>query len=207
MDFTVLVSFMVASIALAIMPGPDNIYVLTESITKGKRNGILTSVGLCLGVLIHTLAAASGISLIVQSSTLLFSVIKYLGAAYLLYLACQAYHEKPMDVNTATSKSDNLETNLQLISTGFFMNVLNPKVTLFFIAFLPQFVVADGWQVSIQLILLGVLFMIASLLVFSSIAYLAGGLTRYLNEPRFWVYCKCLKMTVLIGLGIALLMD
>ncbi len=205
MELTLLMSFMLASATLAIMPGPDNIYVLTESITKGKRNGVLISVGLCSGVLIHTLAAATGLSLVIQSSDVVFSIIKYLGAAYLLYLAYQAYFDQPIAVDTSDQTPISVLSNFHLIKTGFVMNVLNPKVTLFFVAFLPQFITTDGWSVAIQLILLGVVFMIISLLIFSGVALLAGSLTSYLRSPRFWIYTKWIKIVVLVGLTLMLL--
>lgn len=140
MEIELVLSFLSASLILSIMPGPDNIFVLTESVTKGHQNGIAISIGLSLGVMIHTLAAALGLSLIIQQSALVFSVIKYLGAAYLLYLAITALRYK-----SKSNKDEQIQENetmswMQLIRKGFLMNVLNPKVSLFFIAFLPQFV-------------------------------------------------------------------
>ncbi len=138
MEIGLILSFLGASVVLSLMPGPDNIFVLTESLTKGQRNGIAISFGLGLGVLIHTLAAATGLSIIVQKSAIAFSVIKYLGAIYLLYLAFRAFKEKKAELNFKSENNEKPKTLPYLVKKGFLMNVLNPKVSLFFIAFLPQ---------------------------------------------------------------------
>lgn len=182
------------------MPGPDNIMVLTESITKGKRHGIALSVGLSSGVLIHTLAATTGLSLILQSSALAFQVVKYLGAAYLFYLAYQSWQEQPINTNL----EKRIEADYQfwkLMRKGFLMNVLNPKVSLFFVAFLPVFVSTKGFSPTLQMLILGLLFMIISLLVFSFIASLSGRLSPYLNQAKFWEITKWGKTLVLSGLA------
>jgi len=99
MELGLILSFLGASIILSLMPGPDNIFVLTESLTKGHRNGIAISLGLGFGVLVHTIAAATGLSIIIQKSAIAFCIIKYLGALYLFYLAYQAYKEKKLTLN------------------------------------------------------------------------------------------------------------
>ncbi len=206
MEIGLILSFLGASVLLALMPGPDNIFVLTESITKGQRNGIAISLGLSLGVLVHTTAAATGLSIIIQKSDIAFSVIKYLGAAYLFYLAYQAIREETpvLDVENFSIKKESL---LFLIRKGFLMNVLNPKVALFFIAFLPQFITAGGFNVMLQMLILGFIFMIQSFAVFSAIAALSGRLTKYLNSPNFWKIGKWVKAVVLLALGILLLLS
>lgn len=186
------------------MPGPDNLFVLTESITKGQKNGILISIGLCTGVLVHTLAAATGLSIIFQQSAIAFSLIKYFGAAYLLYLAYLAYGEKPMTVNVDGEIAKEPINVFALIRKGFFMNVLNPKVSLFFIAFLPQFVSNNGYHITIQMIVLGLIFMGQAIIIFGLISMLSGKLTSYVNSPRFWNITKWTKVSVLAILGIAL---
>ncbi len=206
MSITLTLSFLLASVLLSLMPGPDNIYVLTESITRGARTGIAISVGLCTGVLIHTLAAATGLSLIVQQSEMAYSILMYAGATYLLYLAYGATQEQPMEVSMGTLSDEEQKPTVSLIRQGFFMNVLNPKVSLFFIAFLPQFVSTDAsLSITLQMIVLGVIFMLQALLIFSGIALLAGQLSSYLNSPRFWSVTKWGKVIVLLILGISLL--
>lgn len=204
MELGLLLSFIGASIILTLMPGPDNLFVLTESLTKGQKNGISISMGLSLGVLIHTLAAATGLSIIIQKSAFIFSIIKYLGAAYLFYLAFMSFKEKKTDVNLE-SNNDIAETKiLPLIKKGFLMNVLNPKVSLFFIAFLPQFISKDGYNVTLQMVILGLLFMVQAFLIFSLIAILSSKLTKYINNPKFWIITKWSKISVLLILGLVL---
>jgi len=202
MELNLVLSFLTASFLLALMPGPDNIFVLTESITKGKRNGIAISIGLCSGVIIHTLAAATGLSLIIQNSAIAFQIIKYLGAAYLLYLAFLTLKEKKSEIIFNKEKSD--FNFWKLVRQGFLMNVLNPKVSLFFIAFLPQFISTDGLNVTIQMMVLGVVFMMISLFTFVMISILSGQLSSFLNNDKFWKYTKYGKAIVLGVLGIAL---
>ncbi|BDS12422.1 LysE family translocator [Aureispira anguillae] len=204
MELELLISFLGASIILSLMPGPDNLFVLTESLTKGQKNGIAISIGLSLGVLVHTLAAATGVSIIIQQSALAFSVLKYLGAAYLFYLAFMAIREKPLTLDLKNDAVTVQRPTIALIKKGFFMNVLNPKVSLFFIAFLPQFVSHTGFAVTLQMIILGLLFMVQALVVFSLIAMLSSQLTSYVNSPKFWGITKWSKITVLSLLGLTL---
>jgi len=201
METQLLLSFIGASILLALMPGPDNILVLTESISKGKKNGILLSVGLSLGVLIHTTAAATGISLIIQTSEIAFSIIKYLGAIYLLYLCYQTIKEEA----ECKSANNKIVSSKGIVKKGFLMNILNPKVSLFFIALLPQFVSKDGINITLQMMILGIIFMTISLTLFSLIAQLSGNLSKYLHNPRFWNITKWGKAIVLAALAIVLI--
>lgn len=204
MDLQLTFSFFIAAALLAFMPGPDNIFVLTESITKGQRNGIALSCGLSSGVMVHTLAVATGVSLILQSSALAFQIVKYLGAAYLFYLAVMTLKEKPKTI-TYEKGSKEVFDFWKLFRQGFLMNVLNPKVSLFFIALLPQFVTKDGFNVSVQLVILGAIFMVTALVIFSLIAILSGRLSPYLNNERFWKWTKYGKAGVLGVLGSLLL--
>lgn len=203
MAFGLVLSFLGASIILSLMPGPDNIFVLTESITKGYKNGIAISIGLSLGVLIHTIAAATGLSIIIQQSEIAFSLIKYFGAIYLFSLAYQATKDKNPVLHFDLASNKNPYFPL-LIKKGFLMNVLNPKVTLFFIAFLPQFITKTGIDITIQMIILGFIFMLQALLIFSTIALLSGKLTKYVNNPKFWHITKWTKISVLSILGLIL---
>ncbi len=204
MEIELIISFIGTSVLLSFMPGPDNIFVLTQSITNGQKTGIAISIGLSLGVLIHTLGAALGLSIIIQKSALAFSVIKYLGAAYMFYLAYLAIKEKKPSLIIQTSKTKNKNNVIPLIRKGFLMNVLNPKVALFFIAFLPQFVTPHGINITIQMIIFGLIFMVQALLVFSLISILSGKLNRYINNPKFWNTTKWSKTIVLSILGLTL---
>jgi threonine/homoserine/homoserine lactone efflux protein len=205
MEFGLILSFILASVLLSLMPGPDNIFVLTESITKGSRNGVATSVGLCLGVLVHTTAAATGLSIIIQKSAIAFSIIKYLGAAYLFYLAIMALKEKKNILHIDHHLHNKQKTPLfPMIRKGFLMNVLNPKVSLFFIAFLPQFITPDGLNITLQMVILGLIFLLQAFIVFSLISILSGRVANYLHQPKFWKITKWSKFVVLSLLGLSL---
>lgn len=204
MQMELILSFMGATVLLALMPGPDNIFVLTESLTRGYRNGIAITLGLSTGVMIHTLAAATGLSIILQQSAMAFTIVKYLGAAYLFYLALKAVKEKPMLVDPAGQTVKVGKKFSQLYRKGFLMNVLNPKVSLFFIAFLPQFISPGGFNITIQMIILGFIFMLFTIVVFGSIAILSGRLAKYLNSSKFWNITKWSKVAVLTILGVSL---
>ena len=203
MDIELLISFLLASITLSLMPGPDNVFVLTESITKGKRNGIIISAGLASGIIIHTVVIATGLSVLIQQSPSIFNGIKIFGAIYLLYLAYLTYKEETSTVSIANQNNAIVEKEKwsTLYKKGFIMNVLNPKVTLFFIAFLPQFVSKNRLPFSVQIFFLGIIFMLQAFLVFSIIAIIAEKLRQYLNSSVFWKKVKWVKMTILILLA------
>lgn len=204
MEINLILSFIGASVLLSLMPGPDNIFVLTESITKGQKNGITISIGLVCGIMVHTLAAATGLSIIIQKSALAFQIVKYMGSAYLLFLAYKAIKEKKIECDF-NNTIDNSDYNFKkLLRKGFFMNVLNPKVALFFIAFLPQFISKTGFNITLQMIILGFLFMVQALIIFSLIAILSGKLSVYLKKPKFWKITKWTKVGVLSILGLTL---
>lgn len=204
MDLNLVIAFIGASVLLTIMPGPDNIFVLTESLTKGHKRGIALSFGLSTGVLVHTIAAATGISIVLQQSAIAFQVVKYLGVAYLFYLAYKSYKEKKDPIELLNgSKEFSIG---QSIRKGFLMNVLNPKVSLFFIAFLPQFISKEGFSASSQMIVMGTLFMLQAFIIFSLVALLSGQFSSYLNNDKFWKYTKIGKVSVLGLLGISLLL-
>jgi threonine/homoserine/homoserine lactone efflux protein len=206
MELELLLSFIGISALLALMPGPDNIFVLLESLKNGRKTGILISLGLGLGVLIHTFIAATGLTIVIQKSDFLFELIKYAGAGYLLYLAYLEFREKiqPIDtLDTAIGK----ENRSKLIRKGFFMNILNPKVSLFFIAFFPQFVSVDGFHVSIQMVILGVIFMLLSFTIFSTIAILAHQLSTYLQSVLFLKITKVVKVVTFCVLALLLILS
>ena len=195
--------FVVASFLLCLAPGPDNIYVLTQGITKGKKAAIVTTLGLCSGLIVHTTAAALGISVIFETSEIAFNIVKYLGAAYLLYIAYQAYkyRNEPLNLDATSCKKE----MKNLYMKGFVMNILNPKVSIFFLAFLPQFVNINASNVPMQMITLGVIFIIMTIIVFSSIGVAGNVLSsKLLGKPNIVKYMNVLTSFVLVGLGIKL---
>lgn len=202
-ELTNLFMFIGASFLLCLAPGPDNIYVLTQGMTKSKKAAIVTTLGLASGLIIHTSAAAFGISVIFQTSEIAFNIVKYAGAAYLLYIAYQAfkYRNEPLDLSVQNSSS-HLK---KLYVKGFIMNILNPKVSIFFLAFLPQFVNPSLGSVPMQMIMLGGVFMALTIVVFSSIG-VAGNMlsSKLLEKPSIVKYMNILTSFVLVGLGIKL---
>ena len=199
-----LISFMLATLALAVSPGPDNIFVLTQSIVNGKKFGLATVYGLMTGCIIHTTLIAFGVSEIIKRNENLFFTIKLFGAGYLLYLAFMVYKSNA-DIVFST---DNVQqkTSLQLFKTGFWMNVLNPKVTIFFLAFFPQFLFSDEFSTVIQFYVLGGLFILVSFIVFGGIALLAGSVSKFIKEnKKAGVFLKWLQIVVFVGIALLIL--
>lgn len=202
MNLDLVISFFIASVALTLMPGPDNIFVLTESISGGKKKGGSLALGLSSGIFVHTAFAATGVSLLIQSSSLAFDIIKYFGAGYLIYIAYKSAIEKKVSSKDATTLPNRF---FKQFKTGFLMNVLNPKVTLFFVAFLPSFITKEGINVTLQMFVLGSMFMLQAFVLFSMIALLSGSLASYLASDKFWIITKWLKVIVLFVLALFLL--
>ena len=175
MEDSNLIMFTISAILLSLAPGPDNIYVLSLGISKNKKAAIITTLGLCTGLIIHTCAAAFGISVIFQTSQLAFDIVKYLGAIYLLYIAYQIF--KHRNDLISLENSFNKTEYKKLYFKGFIMNILNPKVSIFFLAFLPQFVDIKSGNISMQMIFLGVVFIIIAFIVFSLIG-ISGSLLK-----------------------------
>ncbi|MFJ7666984.1 LysE family translocator [Lysinibacillus sp. NPDC097195] len=171
MEISTLLTFLGAAIILTLMPGPDNLFVLAQSITQDKKAGIATSLGLCTGLLVHIGAAVLGISAIVYQSTVIFSIVKFAGAAYLLYLAWQSFRAKD---DPFTLEQQNRQSFMLLYRKGILMNILNPKVSLFFLALLPQFVNPLQGQVALQMLILGMVFLVQALILFSLFSIFAG---------------------------------
>ena len=172
------IAFVLASVILSLVPGPDNIYVMTNSALKGWRVGFYTTLGLCTGLIGHTFLVAIGVSVIFQTSALAFNGLKIVGACYLIYLGWLSLQSK--ELNISGTGKDN--SNRSYYITGVIMNLTNPKVALFFLVFLPQFVNISKGSVTIQVVLLGLLFILSALCVFSSIAFLGSYLEGYLKK-------------------------
>ena len=172
------IAFVLASVILSLVPGPDNIYVMTNSALKGWRVGFYTTLGLCTGLIGHTFLVAIGVSVIFQTSALAFNGLKIVGACYLIYLGWLSLQSK--ELNISGTGKDN--SNRSYYITGVIMNLTNPKVALFFLVFLPQFVNISNDSVTMQVILLGLLFILSALCVFSSIAFLGSFLEGYLKK-------------------------
>lgn len=199
-----LISFILATTTLAFSPGPDNIFVLTQGIVHGKKYGLATVAGLMTGCIIHTTLVAFGVSEVIKQNPKLFFTIKLFGAIYLLYIAYQVYKSDAK----ITFSTDNVEkkTLLQLYKTGFWMNVLNPKVTIFFLAFFPQFLFSESISTVIQFYVLGGLFTITSFIIFSTIAILAGTISSYIKQnAQIGVFLKWAQIVVFVAIAVLIL--
>ncbi|WP_439151733.1 LysE family translocator [Winogradskyella sp.] len=205
MNLEILISFALATSALAISPGPDNIYVLVQSITNGKSFGLATVCGLITGCIIHTTFLAFGVSAIIKANEHLFTGIKILGAIYLIYLAFKVY--KSDSIINLNDNSPQKKSLKGLFIQGFFMNVLNPKVTMFFLAFFPGFLFSDTMSTVIQFYILGGIFMLVSFIIFAAIALLAGQIKSYtLSHKNSGVIFKWLQIVVFVGIAIFILL-
>ncbi len=172
-------AFFLASTLLAIAPGPDNVFVLTQSALHGKASGLVVVFGLCTGLLVHTGAVAFGVAVLFQASALAFTLLKVIGAGYLLYLAWQIFRVSPEHIHMNNNPQRSLAT---LYRRGIIMNVTNPKVSIFFLAFLPQFADPGRGSISLQMVALGGIFIIATILVFGAVALIGGILGDWLNR-------------------------
>ena len=196
-----LFSFSLATAVLAISPGPDNIFVLTQSIVNGKKYGFATVFGLMTGCIIHTTLVAFGVSAIINNDKSLFFLLKVFGASYLLFLAYKVYQS---DAEIVFS-TENIQKKsiLQLFKTGFLMNVLNPKVTIFFLAFFPQFLFSKELSTVIQFYILGVIFILVSFIIFGSFAFLGGKISDFmLQNKQTGLILKWVQILVFVGIAL-----
>ena len=200
----ILISFILAVSILAISPGPDNIFILMQSVVHGKKYGLATIIGLMTGCIVHTTFVAVGISTIIKENNTIFLVIKILGAVYLLYLAYKVI-TGGSEISMNTEKIDK-KTPFQLFKIGFIMNVLNPKVTLFFLALFPGFLFSEILPISLQFYILGALFILVSFVVFSLIAILGGTISEKIKTSKnIGVWLQWLQVFVFIGIAVFIL--
>ena len=195
-----LIPFLTASAILTISPGPDIIYVMVQGMANGKKHGFVTALGLATGIIIHTSLVAFGVSAIIKNSETLFFIIKLFGAIYLLYLAWQVFKSDPEIAYSAEGIKD--KSLFSLFKQGFIMNVLNPKVTIFFLAFFPGFLWEPDGNTVIQFYILGAFFMLLTILIFGSVALLAGKISNYLKKHKHsGIVLKWLQIVVFIGIA------
>ena len=200
----ILISFIIAVSILAISPGPDNIFVLMQSVVHGKKYGLATITGLMTGCIVHTTFVAVGISAIIKENNTIFLVIKILGAVYLLYLAYKVI-TGGSEISMSTEKIDK-KTPFQLFKIGFIMNVLNPKVTLFFLALFPGFLFSEILPISLQFYTLGALFILVSFVIFSLIAILRGTISEKIKTSKnIGVWLQWMQVFVFIGIAVFIL--
>ena len=173
-------TFLFAAFMLNIAPGPDMLYVIGRSVGQGRKAGIVSSLGVFVGCWVHVLAAAFGIAALLRSSPLAFSVVRYAGAAYLIYLGIKMLAQKT-DLSSQQLKTERLGV---IFRQGAITNMLNPKVAIFFLAFLPQFVNARRGSVVLQILFLGLIFNVGGTLVNLAVAYAGGTLGELLRRNQ-----------------------
>ena len=192
--------FLIASALLTIAPGPDIVYVLTRGITQGRRAGFAAALGFATGVIFHTALAAFGIAALIRSSEFAFSIVRYAGAAYLIYLGIRTLMSGSAFQLGKDGSSIALWTVYQQSVIG---NVLNPKVTLFFLSFLPQFINLNAGRVELQMVLLGALFMGQTVLSFGAIAFFSGAIgDRLRTNPAIANRLNAFAGVIFIALGL-----
>ena len=207
-----MMAFFAAALLLSIAPGPDNIFVLTQSALFGVGAGIITTLGLVTGLCVHTTAVALGVAAIFQTSALAFTLLKVAGAGYLLWLAWLSFRAGASTAAVADGASSSTGSNfpgyMTLYRRGIVMNVTNPKVSLFFLAFLPQFCDPARGSVALQVLSLGGLFMLATIVVFWTVAALGGRLAVWFNRSkRGQIMMQRVAGCVFVGLASALLLS
>ncbi|MEM7087250.1 MAG: LysE family translocator [Bacteroidota bacterium] len=199
-----LISFSLATLALCISPGPDNIYVLTQSLVNGTKSGVATTAGLISGCIIHTTLLAFGVSAVITSSPEIFYGIKIIGAVYLFYLAYKVFRSSSEIAFTENAPKKNYG---QLFKTGVIMNLFNPKVMIFFLAFFPGFLWDTSEGTVGQFYILGIIFMVLSFMAFSGIALLAGSISNYLlRHKKVGLYLKWLQIIVFLAIAVFILL-
>ena len=201
-DNTVLLAFFTTSLILALSPGPDNLFVMAQSARTGRIAGLFVTLGLATGLIGHTVAVAFGLAAIIRVSTLAFTALKFSGAAYLLYLAWQAFRAE-----AATVKKEDVQafSRGNLYRRGIVMNITNPKVSLFFLAFLPQFADPRRGSMMLQFFQLGGIFIMATIFVFGLISFIAGGVgEKFSSSPLAQKIVNRIASAVFVGLALKL---
>ncbi len=199
------IAFFFTALLLGISPGPDIIFVLTQSALYGVRAGLVTTLGLCTGLCLQTLAVALGLAALLHTFPLAFNLLRYCGAAYLLWLAWLALRAKPDKVGINNKNASGSHT--QYYTRGVIMNVTNPKFTIFFLAFLPQFCNPGRGGMTLQICYFGLLFIIATLMVFSAAAWLGGSLAKWFNNsPSAQLWLNRGAAAVFISLALMLVL-
>ncbi|MED3398368.1 LysE family translocator [Bacillus wiedmannii] len=197
--------FIIMSICLIILPGPDTAMATKNTLVAGKVGGVKTVFGTCVALLIHTLAAVIGLSAIIVKSALLFSIFKYVGALYLIYIGIKALlavrNKEGFDTNDISLNNEDKHTSC--FRQGFLTNLLNPKVAVFFLTFLPQFL-NPNHNTFIQLLVMGLTYLVLTVIWFAFYIFLIDKISAFMKKPRTQRYIQGLTGIVLIGFGIKL---
>lgn len=195
--------FILTSLLIILSPGQDMVLVLSRSIARGTRAGVVTATGVATGLLGHTLLAALGLGAILQASEFAFSLMKYIGAAYLLYLGVKAFRAPPINLASSTKIHGNLRS---FFVQGAISNLSNPKIAIFYLAYLPQFVSADSQYSTYTLLVLGVTFALLTFVIKVPIGLLAGVFSGWIQSRPLvqrWLNRCCGGVLVAMGLRLA----
>ena len=202
MEWSNFALFFAASWMLIITPGPDMIYVITRGISQGRKAGMISAIGVTLGILVHTIFAACGLAIILRTSALAFLAVKFAGAGYLIYLGVKTITDKSDFKFNRDRPKDGIR---KIFVQGILSNVLNPKIALFFLAFLPQFVNPGHGSASIQMVYLGLMFALFGIVFLVLLGYFSGGIGLWLsNKQNFSDKIRWFTGSVLIALGFRL---
>jgi threonine/homoserine/homoserine lactone efflux protein len=200
-DLPLIAAFISSALLLTLAPGPDIIYVAMRGLAQGWRAGLVAALGLITGIFVHITLAALGLSAILASSPLLFAVIKYAGAAYILYIGWKIAGSGPLQLD---EESDHIKLG-HIFRQTILMNILNPKVALFFLAFLPQFVDVQSNHATAQFVFFGVLFQVCALLVMGSVGIFAGSISSALKQNKAaGLYLNRFAGAIVMTLGAAI---
>ena len=187
--------FLISSLALTLMPGPDILFVINQSLDK-RKNGMITSLGLCTGLIFHTMFLAFGLSALIESNKSLIVFLKYFGTIYLFYLAY-------LEIKSENKIKTSIDSKLFL--RGLYMNLINPKVLIFFIAYFPNFLFSNTIKISNQFLLLGFVFIFQALIVFISVSLISNKLIKYISVDAKNISLKYFKSLIFIIIGLLIL--
>ena len=202
MDWSNFALFLAASWILIITPGPDMIYVITRGISQGRKAGVISAIGVTLGILVHTLFAAFGLAIILRTSALAFLAVKFAGSGYLIYLGVQALRNKSDFALSEDKPKAGIRT---IFIQGILSNVLNPKIALFFLAFLPQFVNLSHGNASIQMAYYGLTFALFGIVFLVILGYFSGSIGSWLSSKQYLAQkIRWFTGSILIALGLRL---
>ena len=206
-DFSYWLLFFSAAFAINLSPGPDLVYILSRTIAQGQTVGLASSLGGCAGALVHVVAATLGLSAILATSAVAFTVVKTVGGAYLFYLGMQALRSQGTQFAVAAEKSAPVSV-WRAFRQGMLVDILNPKVAIFFMAFLPQFVRAEAGPAAFQTIVLGLLVILVAILVEGLFVLAAARVTNiFRNNRRLSVWLDRVLGSILMGLGVRLMLS
>jgi RhtB (resistance to homoserine/threonine) family protein len=203
--------FIVAVMLLSVTPGPDTAYIVGRSVAQGRGAGVVSALGIALGCIVHTLACAFGLTALLAASVTAFTIVKFAGAIYLIYLGVRLIFAKPAAQKTSDKQSEETRVRAapkslqQLFTQGFVTNVLNPKVVLFFVSFIPQFVAVDSAHKTLAFLVLGLVFVLVSTFWNTFVAWIAGSVTqRFSGKPSVKLWLDRVVGSAFVGLGIKL---